>query len=292
VSKAKYLLTLGKLILRVRSRYVPKVVHGCNFNGYAIAKLSFPTKRKVIFEVWDFFSTLAPNSLMARAERFSLSAAEVVVFPSQATFERSAHPRKILLQNSLDDDLVKKLMRAPKSDLELPERFILSGGTHQGSAVSELSSLIAKSDYLNLVVVSNRPPEIPQSPRVFWIGSQDWGDWLNLVSLSSCVWVWYDDGIEHFSRDISPNKYWEACYFNTPMIVNSLAQFVDRVANEPQMLSLGDFRRKPLDSLAKIESFVRSSKRFPRPVEVDDYWKKVSGDRESEFTRLLSILDL
>jgi hypothetical protein len=121
------------------------------------------------------------------------------------------------------------------------------------------------------------------------VGYQDWGSWLELVRASGCVWVWYDSQVLHYQKNLSPNKYWEACLFWKPLIVNTLSQFVDRIDSEPEMLEIGEFRDNPKGAEEKIVNlgFSQNPDTYDPNIE---FWIDLEHSRKREIRKMMEFL--
>jgi hypothetical protein len=230
----------------------PKVLHGCDLDGYLISKLAFPYKRKRIFEVLDPWTTMTTSKRIAKLEKQAFSKSKVLVMPAFDSRIKVLRDKSTSFSNFMETELAQSLMVEAENDSSFTEYidslkpFILTGGIMgHDTKIEELTHAIASQSVFNLVaacdpgfIKGNGFLRLPQN--VFCIGKQDWGKWLYLVKSCSAIWIYYSKTNNHFASHISPNKYWEAVLFNKAMLVNEISQFCDRVDFEGHFIEIGD----------------------------------------------------
>lgn len=238
----------------------PRVIHGCNLDGYLFGFVMFPWARRRVFDVFDLWATMSGSRFLGILESFAIRTAHAVIAAASPVLEKANRKKGVLIGNATNSTLAKKAMAASRRfEHEQPGWYLLSGGTPKGSQVLALAEIVEESSSLRLVVAGDPPPDSGKSwSRVDWIGSQSWVDWLNLMADCGAVWAWQDIETLHYSKELSPNKYWEACFLNKPRVVNSLGQFEDRITHEPPVLELGDFRKNPSASVDSLTEALTS----------------------------------
>lgn len=258
-----YVLTCIKIWFLWR----PKVLHGCDLDGYLISKLAFPYKRKRIFEVLDPWTTMTSSKRIAKLEKQAFSKSKVLVMPAFDSRIKVSRNKSTSFSNFMEIELAQSLMVEAENDsqfiqyVESLKPFILTGGIMgRDTRIEELINSIGSQSEFNLVATCSpefikgnsflRPPQ-----NVFCIGKQDWGKWLYLVRNCSAIWIYYSKTNNHFASHISPNKYWEAVLFNKTMLVNEISQFCDRVDFEGRFIEIGDDLEEGLKS--KIQDLSR-----------------------------------
>lgn len=248
-------LLLSSIVARVM--YNPKVVHGADLDGFALGKLAFPVGVKRILEVYDPWTTMTNSSLAMKLESHCLEISDAVILPSNDCPLNVKQGKAVVLRNAVDWEVARAALAKADCAINIPVKFILVGGT-VGNAVgiSELIEYTGGRSDISVVIASDFTLAefdiIPENVQI--IGKVAWGTWLDLVSRSTVVWAWYDRDVRHYAEHISPNKYWEAVLFGTPLLVNSLSQFCDRVPSEPAIFEVGDFRD---DSAALEDSLIQ-----------------------------------
>ena len=278
-------LALGRSI---RSTFRPRAIHGCDLDGYLSARVNFPWKRKTVFEVYDLWTTMTSNSSVAFAERRALASARGVILPAEEMRVPVAKSVRAVMRNVVDPSLALRAMESASALPGLPDRYLLAGGSRVGSQIDALASLLSQHQEIDLVIAEPEPPGWPNGTHVWWIGRQSWGTWLRVLAQSSAVWVWYDNEIEHYKSNLSPNKYWEACLFNVPMVVNSTAQFCDRSEVESRVVSVGDFRAAPRYAVEQIAKIVSDKSRPRWERESWDFWYRTEKERTESLQILLA----
>lgn len=242
-----YLLTSSKLKFLWR----PRALHGCDLDGYLISKLSFPLKKRRIFEVLDPWSTMTSSKRIARLENKAFYDAKVLVMPAFDSRIKITRDKATSFSNFMDIELAEELVSEAERDTQFIEYvesmkpFILTGGIMGlDTRIEELISAISKQDRMNLVATTS-PDFIKGSGylkipgNVFCIGKQSWGRWLYLLKNCEAIWIYYSMSNNHFASHISPNKYWEAVLFNKTMLVNQISQFSDRTDLEGPYFEIG-----------------------------------------------------
>lgn len=277
---------------RIRSMFRPRAVHGCDLDGYISSRIAFPRQRQTIFEVYDSWSTMSPSSLTSALERHAISSAAGLILPAHEMRIPVERDRSIVMQNVVDPGLARKQMALADLPSGLPDRYLLAGGTRSGSRIDDLAKLAVDHPEVHVVIAESAPLEWLSAPNVHWIGRRPWGTWLRVLSQASAVWAWYDSGFEHYKSHLSPNKYWEACFFNVPMVVNFKDQFCDRTAMEPAIFAIGDFLATPGHAARQIASIISNS---PWPSRQDpswEFWNRIEEERSQSMVTLLSDIGL
>jgi len=267
----RFLLYLDYVLTCIKIWFLwrPKVLHGCDLDGYLISKLAFPYKRKRIFEVLDPWTTMTSSKRVAKLEKRAFSKSKVLVMPAFDSRIKVSRSKSTSFSNFMEIELAQSLMVEAENDSQFIQfvdslkPFILTGGIMgSDTRIEELINSVGSQSEFNLVATCN--PDfikgnsflrLPQN--VFCIGKQDWGKWLYLVRNCSAIWIYYSKANNHFASHISPNKYWEAVLFNKTMLVNEISQFCDRVDFEGRFIEIGDdleegLKRK-IQDLSRVE---------------------------------------
>lgn len=276
----------------IRSTFRPKVIHGCDLDGYTSSRIAFPAARQTIFEMYDSWTTMSSSSLSTALERRAISTAAGLILPANEMRIHVERDRTIVMQNFVDPGLARREMASADLPANLPDRYLLAGGTRTGSRIDELASLVLDHPEINLVIAESEPPGWPSAPNVKWIGRQPWGTWLRVLSQAAAVWTWYDSRIEHYKSHLSPNKYWEACLLDVPLIINSPDQFCDRSAIEPVILAIGDFLATPDHAVGQIASLISGPSRPAMPDRSLESWTRLEDERTQALARLLADIGL
>ena len=278
-------------ILHVRE-WKSRVIHGCDLDGYLAGKIAFP-RHKIVFEVYDPWSTMTHSRLARYLEYRAFRKCDVLIMPAFDSKIKVERELKISISNAMDLGLADKLLLKGKIDpvvstlIDQGLPYVLTGGvlgSKVGSdmlaeAVSQTKSglhLVIASDNLDLFGLDH--DSLPSN--IHFIGKQCWSDWLALVKSASALWVYYDRNVKHFESHISPNKYWEAALFEVPIIVNSMDQFCDRTPLEPKYFEINS------DAKIRLEEAFLEIVRLNSDRDISttiDVWEKI----ESERTQLL-----
>lgn len=288
-------LQILRFIMNVKP-WKPQVVHGCDLDGYLVGKLAFPRK-KIIFEVYDPWTTMTDSKLVAHLESKAFMGCDVLVMPALNSRIKVDRDNQAALSNALDIGLANKLLRAGKlhdvasSLIEQGIPYILTGGILGAEVSSDVlaEAISLTKSGVHLVIASNNlnsfhlnQDDIPNN--IHFIGKQSWADWLVLVKNASALWVYYDQSIKHFESHISPNKYWEAALFEIPIIVNSIDQFCDRIPHEPRYFEID------IDSKFQLEAVfhdIASQKRTSQFSISSPAWLKIESERTEVVKQVL-----
>jgi hypothetical protein len=289
--------------LRLVGQWNPKVIHGCDLDGYTLARIANGTGRKKIFEVYDPWTTMTQSKRAARAEKKAFQKSDVLVMSAKDSRIKVQRSQATYLGNEVDIDLAESRIRSAQDIRKLfPHYFlkpyILVGGTlSQSIGICELIDAIATFPNINLLIASNRDivENIyvkPIADNIFFVGTQDWGTWLSFVKSASFIWVYYDVKNFHYESHISPNKYWEASLFSRPMFVYRQEQFCDRVDFEGELIELGSNIDKTLPVFLK--EFLDSnegSESVPSDLHRTD-WLEVQQKRRGNVKEIMKWVDL
>ncbi len=217
----------------------PTFLHGINLDGYLVSKVAFPF-RKVAFDQFDSWGTMSGS--------FTWKAIEVLAIALSSFFVAAtslASPKwkknKILFLNLVTEFVMPESLGSRKSPAatELEFDYLLAGGSFQASRLDQLALAASEFSKLKIVIAGASDEQLRPHPNLVHLGQVTWAEWLHLASRCSAIWAWYDSDSEHYSGGISPNKYWEACWFGKPLVVNRIEAFTDRATFEPAILQLG-----------------------------------------------------
>lgn len=241
-----------KAILMIRLLWNPKIVHGCDLDGYLVGQYGtlFRRSRKYkIFEIYDPWQTMTLSPKLAKLENRSIDECDLLIMPSEDGRIKPLKRPMISISNAMDIDLLQTQMSKTriKSEQDFGWLFnldyIIVGGTVSKDVGINLLINLATQSNVKVVVVCSKDKlssiEDLSNRNLITINSLPWGAWLNLVSHALACWVYYDDKNYHYRSHISPNKYWESAILDIPMFVNNLRQFCDRTNLEPLMIEVG-----------------------------------------------------
>ena len=291
---------LLRFILHVRA-WKSQVIHGCDLDGYLAGKIAFP-RHKIIFEVYDPWSTMTQSRLVTRLESRAFSKCDVLIMPALDARIKVKRDYQIALSNALDTGLADELLLkggihpVVSSLIEQGVPYILTGGILGANVGSRmLAEAIAQTKSgLHLVVASDNLDLFGVDQELFpnnihFIGKQSWCDWLALVKSASALWVYYNRNVKHFESHISPNKYWEAAFYEIPIIVNSMDQFCDRTPLEPKYFEVNTETKYQLE-----EAFlgIVSLKQGCDNSKVASEWLKMESQRRELIIQALLWLGL
>jgi hypothetical protein len=268
-----------------------------------ITKFAFPLKRKRIFEIYDPWSTMVNSSRIKKLENKAFNSAKILIQPSAEPRIKVERKDCFSLSNTLDPSIALTLLEKASSNFDLIHKikslqpYILSGGTvNRDTRIGSLISAISSQQDFNLIItcaedyiLQTSSLELPN--RTYCIGKVSWSDWLLLLHNSSAVWAYYSRENEHFRSHISPVKYWEACLFGTPLIVNELNQFSDRALREPEIYELGDPLALSIEQALNKISPVTLLKTSQNLV-FDDYWYHLEKQRNETVKLILKQVGL
>lgn len=296
----RILLLIDHLInsLKIRKICKPRILHGCDLDGYLISKVAFPLNPNRIFEVYDPWSTMTTSKRIHKIENREFFKAKVLVLPAKDSRIKVVRENSFSMSNMLDPGLLNLIeLKEDSKRINLDinndgKPFILTGGIiNQDTKIRELIEAIGLQNKYKLLITSDTQLievlGIQKNPfNVQFIGKQKWPEWLALMKKSAAVWVYYSTQNEHFKSHISPNKYWEACLLGTPILVNNISQFCDRVDFEPNIIEIGEdlnMKERILASLAEI----KADKKNFNELEIHEYWAKKESERTLTVQELL-----
>ena len=279
------------------------MIHGCDLDGYTLARFANGIGRKKIFEVYDPWTTMTQSRRAAKAEKKAFQKSDVLVMSANDSRIKIHRSQGTYLGNEVDIELAElRVQSATNIRRIFPSYFlkpyILVGGTLSESiGIFDLIDVVKSFPNINVLIASNR--EIVQKiylkpipDNIFFIGTQDWGTWLAFVKQASFVWVYYDVKNFHYASHISPNKYWEASLFSRPMFVYRQEQFCDRVDFEGKLIELGGTIDKILPII--LSKFLNSSEgreSIPSDLHRAD-WLEVQQKRRRNVQEILKWVDL
>jgi hypothetical protein len=237
--------------IRLFGQWNPIVIHGCDLDGYTLARISNGLiRKKKIFEVYDPWTTMTQSKRAAKMERKAFYKCDVLVMPANDSRIKIPRNQATFLGNEVDIQLAEFREQKSTKILSLYSKYfkkpyILVGGTITESiGISSLISVMNFFPEINVLIATDQEKlgkiyseSLPSN--VILIGVKDWGTWLAFVKRASFVWVYYDATNLHYASHISPNKYWEASLYGRPMFVYQKEQFCDRVPFEGLMIELG-----------------------------------------------------
>lgn len=299
----KFLLLVDRLrfCFFIRKKFVPNKLHGCDLDGYLIARFAFPfMKSKTIFEVYDPWSTMTNSKKIQKLENRAFRESKVLIMPAEDSRIKPIRPKSTFFSNFLDPGLAEKLIENSDKDSAFQDKidsvqpYILSGGIlGVDTGLKDMISVFAQQDKFNLVIAANESfltgngfLSIPS--KVHAIGKVSWTNWIYALSRSSAVWIYYSKSNNHFVEKISPNKYWESIYFKKPMIVNDIKQFTDRFSIESQLYDLNE---NIIDNLPKVLLNLDIFAGGDFGKNQDDLWEKTERLRTKTVKSVLSWLD-
>lgn len=301
-SLRRFVLRFQLFIFLLHARkWKPTVLHGCDLDGYLVARFAFPG-RKTIFEVYDPWTTMTDSKRAAKLEAKAFIKSDVLIMPAKDSRIKVKRDKQIALGNVLDISLSNRLLTESTLNPEIKDlissdtKYILSGGILGKSVATDLLiEAIAKSyTGVQLIIASDLSGGIEANPEldfsnVHFIGKQTWSNWLTLMRSADAVWIYYDAKEDHFKSHISPNKYWEASLFNVPMLINDINQFCDRTHLESIYFELGSEPQNRIEEALKFVNEVQ-----PKAVTSDDIeaWINIENERTSEIKQVLTWVGL
>ena len=245
---------------------------------------------------------MTQSRLATRLESRAFSKCDVLIMPALDARIKVKRDYQIALSNALDTGLADELLLkggihpVVSSLIEQGVPYILTGGILGANVGSRmLAEAIAQTKSgLHLVVASDNLDLFGVDQELFpnnihFIGKQSWCDWLALVKSASALWVYYNRNVKHFESHISPNKYWEAAFYEIPIIVNSMDQFCDRTPLEPKYFEVNTETKYQLE-----EAFlgIVSLKQGCDNSKVASEWLKVESQRRELIIQALLWLGL
>ena len=285
--------------LYCRLSWRPSIAHGCDLDGYLVAKLAFPTGVKRIFEVYDPWSTMTSSKKIARLEAREFQKSDFLIMPAYDSRIKVARKNQMSFGNEMDIDLAVRLLHETEEAYELlrkklPDIYLLSGGSLGDSVGTDrLIDFYRSHPEFNLVIAGTLPSipkyqalTIPQNVHI--LGKQRWGVWLHLLRNSIACWAYYDQEVDHYASHISPNKYWEACLFKVPLFVSNLNQFCDRSDLEPLCVEMYSEIQTGI-----AEGLILLSKRTLNAQNLEKeytYWKNRQDIRRRQVAEVLNQL--
>ena len=301
----KFILAFDFILnsIRLAGQWNPKVIHGCDVDGYTLARIANGFGRKKIFEVYDPWTTMTQSKLAAVAEGKAFYESDVLVMSAKDSRIKIPRIQGTFLGNEVDIELAEsKIKLASDIRANNPSYFlkpyILVGGTlNESIRISNLIEVVKRFPSINMLIASKKEKiteiyldRIPDN--IVFIGEQDWGTWLSFVKYSSFVWVYYDVKNFHYESHISPNKYWEASLYNRPMFVYEKNQFCDRVNFEGKLIELGEEIELTLPSY--LESYLNSTE-MQKPILTDEHhakWLEIQNMRRHNVKEILQWVEL
>lgn len=225
-----------RVVVFARRRFIPASVHGCDLDGWVIGKF-VRLRAPSIFEVYDPWTTMVGGSLIKEIESRAFALATVVVMPAKDS--RLKPSRKVYaLGNELESNHARELLSRARVDWPHQPFILLGGNIGDEEVVRSFIRYLGGASSIRPLVVGHR--SLWNEPNVISKDVLAWPSWLELISRASALWCYYDATKNHYASHISPNKYWEARAFGTPLIVNSIDQFIDRDwGSEPQIMQIG-----------------------------------------------------
>ncbi len=276
------------------------LVHGCDLDGHLVGKFAQPWGVKRIFEVYDPWSTMTSSKRVARIEAKEFQAADYLIMPAQDSRIKVTRENQMAFGNQLDIDLANRLLIESEMEYiqlktKLPPKYILTGGTlGETVGTEQLIEFFRDHPEFELVIAGNLGSNSdflrnPIPTNVHIIGKQTWGVWLHLLRSSEACWAYYDPKIDHYASHISPNKYWESCLFNVPLIVSSMDQFCDRTNREPICLELlDDFLPRLLEAMLVIQGHARLHNSIQSE---NDFWQQLQSMRRLAVSQMINTLN-
>lgn len=276
------------------------LVHGCDLDGHLVGKFAQPWGVKRIFEVYDPWSTMTSSKRVARIEAREFQAADYLIMPALDSRIKVTRRNQMAFGNLLDIDLADQLLRNSEMDYiqlksKLPPKYVLTGGTLGETVGTEkLIDFFRNHPEFELVIAGNLSAnsnlaQNPMPTNVHIIGKQKWGVWLHLLRSSDACWAYYDPKIDHYASHISPNKYWESCLFDVPLIVSSMDQFCDRTNREPICLELlDDFLPRLHEGMLVIQGHARLRNSIQSEK---DFWQQLQSMRTLAVSQMINTLN-
>lgn len=289
LNTSQRLMSLLKLSRSLRKKFRPRFVHGVNLDGFIIGKSAYAS-RKVVFDQFDSWGTMSGSVFFKLAEQAS------ILFSSYflGTTKRSipAWKRKsMLFLNIVSPEVLPAFGASTNRISELcgGGNYLLAGGSYQASRLDQLASIASHFSSLKLIIAGEHMGESERQPNVNFLGSIAWAEWLELANSASGIWAWYESSTEHYARFISPNKYWEACWFGKPIVVNRLSSFCDRLVNEPPVLEIGNSLEEQEQIAKTIEDFIYSAS-LGSTISTREELLNLERDQADQFKRMLSTM--